>query len=136
MPMYDTLMQMGRWFGYRDRYADICKIYTTGRLFSYYGHIAYAYEEMRDRMETMNLRGLTPKDYKQRIRSHPGNLLVTALNKQRHSKKVRISQSMELSQLTTFDISKNGLADHYQNLNLITDFADDLKTCFTETEML
>ncbi len=133
--MYDTLMQMGRWFGYRDKYADICKIYTTGRLFSYYGHIAYAYEEMRDRMETMNLRGLTPKDYTQRIRSHPGNLIVTALNKQRHSKSVKVSQSMELSQLTTFDISKKGIVEHLQNLELISKFADDLKSGFSETIM-
>ncbi|MCK4682749.1 Z1 domain-containing protein, partial [Candidatus Bipolaricaulota bacterium] len=28
--MYDTLMQMGRWFGYRDGYTDLCRIFTTG----------------------------------------------------------------------------------------------------------
>jgi hypothetical protein len=28
--MYDTLMQMGRWFGYRPGYIDLCRLYTTG----------------------------------------------------------------------------------------------------------
>jgi len=27
--MYDTLMQMGRWFGYRPGYLDLCRLYTT-----------------------------------------------------------------------------------------------------------
>ena len=30
--MYDTLMQMGRWFGYRDGYLDVCRLYTTAEL--------------------------------------------------------------------------------------------------------
>lgn len=25
--MYDTLMQMGRWFGYRNNYEELCRIY-------------------------------------------------------------------------------------------------------------
>jgi len=25
--MYDTLLQMGRWFGYRDGYIDLCRIF-------------------------------------------------------------------------------------------------------------
>ena len=29
--MYDTLMQMGRWFGYRPGYLDLCRLYTTIR---------------------------------------------------------------------------------------------------------
>ena len=27
--MYDTLLQMGRWFGYRPGYEDLCRLYTT-----------------------------------------------------------------------------------------------------------
>ena len=30
--MYDTLMQMGRWFGYRIGYDDLCRLYTSPEL--------------------------------------------------------------------------------------------------------
>ena len=30
--MYDTLMQMGRWFGYKEKYIDVCRLYTTAEL--------------------------------------------------------------------------------------------------------
>ena len=30
--MYDTLLQMGRWFGYRPGYVDLCRLYTTDEL--------------------------------------------------------------------------------------------------------
>ena len=45
--MYDTLMQMGRWFGYRPGYLDLCRLYTTSELISWFGHIAEASEELR-----------------------------------------------------------------------------------------
>ena len=34
--MYDTLMQMGRWFGYRPGYLDLCRLYTTRTLIGWY----------------------------------------------------------------------------------------------------
>ena len=83
--MYDTLMQMGRWFGYRHRYEDLCRIFTTGRLFNWYGHIANASEGLRNRIEQMNIRILSPMEYQQQVQSHPGMMLVTALNKQYHA---------------------------------------------------
>ena len=37
---YDTLMQMGRWFGFRPGYLDACRLYTTpglrGLFFSHF----------------------------------------------------------------------------------------------------
>lgn len=51
--MYDTLMQMGRWFGYRDGYSDLCRIFTTGELLSWYRHIAAATLELREEINYM-----------------------------------------------------------------------------------
>jgi len=45
--MYDTLMQMGRWFGYRPGYVDLCRIFTSDELNEWYKHITIASEEMR-----------------------------------------------------------------------------------------
>ncbi|REN09897.1 hypothetical protein DSI41_20845, partial [Mycobacterium tuberculosis] len=37
--MYDSLLQMGRWFGYRPGYLDLCRIYTSSDLIAWYRHI-------------------------------------------------------------------------------------------------
>jgi len=79
--MYDTLMQMGRWFGYRDGYHDLCRIYLTPMTEAYFSHIAEATEELRDEVKEMFAKGMTPKDFGLKVRTHPGSLLITAKNK-------------------------------------------------------
>jgi len=39
--MYDTLMQMGRWFGFRGGYEDITRIYMTSDLSSWFSDLAW-----------------------------------------------------------------------------------------------
>ena len=58
--MYDTLMQMGRWFGYRPGYLDLCRLYTTAELVKWFGHIADASEELREEFDQMAAVGATP----------------------------------------------------------------------------
>ncbi len=81
--MYDTLLQMGRWFGYRDGYADLCRLFIQSEAEDWYAYIAEATEELREDIERMGSAGLTPKDFGMAVRSHPGSLLVTARNKMR-----------------------------------------------------
>lgn len=69
--MYDTLMQMGRWFGYRQGYDDLCRLYLSPELAEWYGHIADASEELRQEFERMVMLGGTPEDYGLRVRTHP-----------------------------------------------------------------
>ncbi|MFA5501850.1 MAG: Z1 domain-containing protein [Sulfurovaceae bacterium] len=83
--MYDTLMQMGRWFGYRDGFADLCRIYLTPMTESYFTHISEAVEELREEFNEMFKANLTPKDFGLKVRTHPGSLLITARNKMRAS---------------------------------------------------
>lgn len=93
--MYDTLMQMGRWFGYRDGYADVCRIFMTPSAKSWYAHIAEATEELREDFRTMERAQLTPKEFGLRIRSHPTALIVTARNKMRTGRKVPMQIALE-----------------------------------------
>jgi len=83
--MYDTLMQMGRWFGYRDNYEDLCRIYMSEASQGWYEHIAEATEELRLQIKRMRREGKRPKDFGLYVRSHPESLIVTALNKMRHA---------------------------------------------------
>ncbi len=93
--MYDTLMQMGRWFGYRDGYEDLCRIYMTAEAFSWYAHISDATEELREEFRRMKAAGMSPKDFGLCVRSHPESLIVTARNKMRTGKIVPRQISLE-----------------------------------------
>lgn len=92
--MYDTLMQMGRWFGYRDGYDDLCRIFMTDDAFAWYAHIAEATEELRTDFKGMAKAKLTPLQFGLRVRSHPTALIVTARNKMRYAREVPVSISL------------------------------------------
>ncbi|MFH0849276.1 MAG: Z1 domain-containing protein, partial [archaeon] len=93
--MYDTLMQMGRWFGYRDGYADLCRIYMTPEAASWYTHISDVMEELRGEFRTMKSAGMSPKDFGLCVRSHPESLIVTARNKMRTGRRVLRQVNLE-----------------------------------------
>jgi hypothetical protein len=99
--MYDTLMQMGRWFGYRPGYIDLCRLFTTDELIEWFGHIADASEELREEFEAMAESGATPRDYGLRVQSHPV-LLVTSPLKMRTAKNLQLSFSGELLETVSF----------------------------------
>ena len=79
--MYDTLLQMGRWFGYRDGYDDLCRVWMPEEAQGWYAYIADSIEELRDELARMQNVNATPKDFGLRVRSHPDTLVVTAHNK-------------------------------------------------------
>ena len=81
--MYDTLMQMGRWFGYRGNYAELCRIWMTADSIEWYRHISQATDELREEVKRYEDTGLTPMDFGLRVRSDINALLVTARNKMR-----------------------------------------------------
>ncbi len=99
--MYDTLMQMGRWFGYRPGYIDLCRLYTTPDLVEWFGHIADASEELREEFDAMAESGATPKEYGLKVQSHPV-LMVTSPLKMRSAKNLQLSFSGELLETVAF----------------------------------
>jgi hypothetical protein len=110
--MYDTLMQMGRWFGYRPGYLDLCRLLTTTDHADWYGHIAQASEELRrefDRMEAIRAR---PIDFGLRVRSHP-TLTVTSRAKMRHGTELRVSFAGDISETTVFSTAERTLAGNF-----------------------
>lgn len=90
--MYDTLMQMGRWFGYRPGYLDLCRLYTTSDLIEWFGHIADAGEELREEFDLMAETGATPREYGLKVQSHPV-LMVTSRVKMRSARNLLLSFS-------------------------------------------
>ncbi len=85
--MYDTLMQMGRWFGYRPNYEDLCRIWMPEEAASWYAHIGEATEELQLELKRMQQANATPEQFGLAVRSHPSALMVTARNKMGAGKK-------------------------------------------------
>lgn len=90
--MYDTLMQMGRWFGYRPGYLDLCRLYTSPDLVKWFSHIADASEELREEFDFMAEAKLTPEQYGLKVMSHE-ILTVTSPLKMRNSQTLSLSYS-------------------------------------------
>ena len=91
--MYDTLMQMGRWFGYRHGYEDLCRVHLSKDSIDWYSHIAESAEELRDQIKQMRRDRLSPRRFGLYVKAHPDSLLVTAANKMRTGKKMAIKQN-------------------------------------------
>ncbi len=84
---FDVLMQMGRWFGYREGYADLCKIFITKESASYYKYICRSIEDLRKDIRDMEAQHRKPEEYGIRVRNDSIDLGITAANKSRNTKK-------------------------------------------------
>ncbi|HPE41251.1 MAG TPA: Z1 domain-containing protein, partial [Bacteroidales bacterium] len=125
--MYDTLMQMGRWFGYRPGYVDLCRLFTSGELNEWFCHITLASEELRKEFNYMSdIAGSTPEQYALKVRTHPGVLQISATNKIRTAVNVNISWSGVL--IESYKLSKRSqdINANLDNLNkLISSFSSE-----------
>ncbi|SNY92312.1 Z1 domain-containing protein [Cohaesibacter sp. ES.047] len=110
--MYDTLMQMGRWFGYRDGYLDVCRLYTSQEMVEWFGHIADAAEELRQEFDNMVAAGATPKQFGLRVKSH-SVLTVTSRAKMRNARAMQLTYSGDLLQTIVFPNRKEDIAANF-----------------------
>ncbi|WP_266019685.1 Z1 domain-containing protein [Brucella intermedia] len=111
--MYDTLMQMGRWFGYRDGYLDVCRLYTSQEMVEWFGHIADAAEELRQEFDNMVAVGATPKQFGLRVKSH-SVLTVTSRAKMRNARAMQLTYSGDLLQTIVFPNRKDDITANLQ----------------------
>lgn len=87
---YDTLLQMGRWFGYRPGYEDLPRIWMPSDLELRFRALGSVEQEIREDIEQYRLRDLTPMDLAVRIRAIPG-MSITAANKMRAARRCAVS---------------------------------------------
>ena len=112
--MYDTLLQMGRWFGYRPGYVDLCRLYTSEELSEFYAHITMATEELKQDFSIMADRGMTPSQFGLRVRTHPAGLVITAANKMRNGTTMSVSYAGAISETISFDRKRDLIRANYE----------------------
>lgn len=131
--MYDTLMQMGRWFGYRNGYEHLFKIWMVEETIGWYRYITKASEELREEIEEMRRLDMTPREFGLRVRQGIPSLFVTARNKMRNSENIErwINISGELIETPKLIASQNLLKD---NLIKTNDLIKEILPLQTDTE--
>ncbi|WP_156687391.1 Z1 domain-containing protein [Mycobacterium sp. Marseille-P9652] len=101
---YDTLLQMGRWFGYRRGYADLPRIWMTQELAEWFQDLATVEEEIRRDIRSYGA-GITPEDVAVRIRVHP-SMIITSAAKMRGAVAASIDFSGSREQTIIFEHRK------------------------------
>jgi hypothetical protein len=116
---------MGRWFGYRPGYDDLCRVWVDPDAAGWYSHLAEVVDELRTDIRWMHANKLPPSKFGMRVRSHPGALIVTALNKMRNASTVPVAVTYSgfgaETPLLPDDIERNE-----KNLETVSTFARDL----------
>lgn len=111
---YDTLMQMGRWFGYRPGYLDLCRLYTTKSLHGNFANISRATEDLVSQVHNMSVVvGQTPMEFGLGVESNP-DLMITSRNKLRTGKDMKRDFSCHLSQTRVLDIDAEQFNENFQ----------------------
>ena len=98
---YDTLLQMGRWFGFRPGYEDLPRIWMTEKLKGQFRFLATVEEEIRTDVERYERENLSPREFGVRIRCHP-DLRITSPAKMKAVGTVSLSYSGERLQTFLF----------------------------------
>ena len=123
---FDTLMQMGRWFGYRPRYTHLCRVFAPASIISNFRKITLATEELRLDFSRMIYLNKTPREYGLRIREPRGDLMVTALNKRRSGMTIRIHFAESL--ISSLDIKESDLLENYSSFKKLVQALNSLNS--------
>lgn len=136
----DTLMQMARWFGYRQNYEDICRLYICEKAIEHYEYIEDAIEELRSEIKRMEVRGDTPEDFGLKVRRSETGIRITAANKMRTAKEMILAQSFEKRHVEGYALENNRETNAH-NLDLAVEFLRGLgpptaPTAFDEPDQI
>lgn len=118
---FDVLMQMGRWFGYRRNYEDICQIWCTKDSASWYRDIWKASEELKDDISKMFDARMTPREFGLKVHDISDDLQITAANKMRSALDYDIQLSYWGNTFETPYINQS-LKDNNKNVSLVNEF--------------
>ncbi|MFB5762934.1 Z1 domain-containing protein [Paenibacillus medicaginis] len=127
---YDTLMQMGRWFGYRPNYEDLCYIYMPEEVADRFRLIIEATEDLVDDLNRMSRAKMTPADFGLAVKFHPDSgLQVTARNKQKSSQDIYFEMKLDGTAKETSWIHSDPEINN-RNIELIKSFVAQIEDAY------
>lgn len=129
--LYDTLLQMGRWFGYRIGYEDLARVYTTQKIAFKYSELANIEDELREEFSNYTF-DTTPEEVSVKIRTLP-SLQITRKMAMQAAKSTGINYSGHRPQTLFFPRFDNKWLLHNQKVSY--DFLSTLGNHTTKNRM-
>lgn len=135
----DTLLQMGRWFGYRPGYLDCCRIFTTRHSVDKFNATTRCIEELEAEFEKMKNLGKSPNNFILKVRKDPSVLQITRPSILKNAKTVKWSYEDKLEMTTKFNISLNKIDEVWSNFKNYTaplfNASNDVDDKFAKVEL-
>lgn len=131
--MYDTIMQMGRWFGYRDGFRDLLRLWCMPHVADAYQNATKATEELRSDIIQMNKQRMTPREFGMKVSAYPG-LLPTAKNKMQLGVEVTHSVSFSDKKRETYFFNVDEEIER-ANAELVLSFTKNLVKNYPATHV-
>ncbi|RMB61445.1 Z1 domain-containing protein [Tessaracoccus antarcticus] len=116
---YDTLLQMGRWFGYRPGYEDLPRVWVTAGLDTDYAYLARVEKDLRDEIASVQGTEYTPRQIGVRVRAHPGRLEITSKNKMFSAEIVQLGLSGTSAQTFLLDGRPSTIESNIEAANVL-----------------
>lgn len=129
---YDTLLQMGRWFGYRIGYEDLQRVWLSPGLEDDYRFLATVEEDVREEIRRMAGSKQTPEEIGVRVLLHPGRLQITSAAKMKFAKVAQADFEGMRLQTTLFDMSKPEV--HERNIQVAIKLRSALEKYRSESD--
>ena len=129
----DTLMQMGRWFGYRKDYEDICKVFMPEDIIAKFEYVADMSNELYELVDDMNKYQKTPKEFGLSVKIHPENFLISARNKMKSAQQFNVQIGLDGLTKEASRISRNYKFVE-QNLNALNNFILEINSKYQKIE--
>ena len=129
---YDTLLQMCRWFGYRPKYEDLCRIYLTQENIDRFQAVLDAVEDVKEQFAEMKRKDKTPSDFGLMVRESPDTLnttmLITARNKMHGTDTITCYLNYGGVYADTSKLSRK-VADNKHNFKAVEEFVKTHTFC-------
>lgn len=116
---YDTLLQMGRWFGYRMGYHHLMRIYMSRAIYEQFEYMSLVESDLRSEISRYVEEELEPLDFAPKVRAHmrmlPSSRMGSASRLRSYSQKIAqtFHLSRDLEHITKNEnLVKNLLSDH------------------------
>ncbi|TNF03367.1 MAG: hypothetical protein EP326_02440 [Deltaproteobacteria bacterium] len=111
----DTLMQIGRWFGYRIGYLDCCKLFTSYDLLEKFEESALIIEDLESKFRDLAQSGKTPKDFTLWIRNNPDIIALTRPAYLKHVVEMALNFTDHVQQGTNFRLEKERIEKSFSD---------------------
>ena len=122
--MYDSLLQMGRWFGFRPGYGDLVRLHLTANLLEWFSWLAHVERQIRLDIERYDRLNKSPLELAVRIQTHP-ELQVTSRLKRRSAVDIQVGWDGQTASTLYID---NDTTILEQNLTTTSSFVEMLQS--------